>query len=249
MRTIKPFGEYPMINKIVLEIASGRGDKTRELAMQMVGGGGRLIVTDISDEHFEAIRTNLSTLDLAVDFIRTSALKLAGIRPGSVDLVVCNHALSVINAIVGQGELALHKFYEVLKPGGKLYVEEELPHYMAASSAQLIWAEKWRLLKAAQLLSGSKPTNEYQPDILEALVSWVGFKEIEISDEINNLPVAEWWPPFELRLTEYLNALDDETLQAGLSTRNKTLKTKTEQTGSMEVPYFILTALKPWRIE
>jgi hypothetical protein len=61
-----------------------------------------LIGTDISDEHFLALQKILERFDLSVDFIRTGALKLAGVRPGSIDLLVCNDALCAIYAVIGQ---------------------------------------------------------------------------------------------------------------------------------------------------
>ena len=236
-------------NKTVLEISSGRGDAIRDLADQMSGSGGKLIVTNISEENFAAIRADLTPLDLAVEFIRTSPLKLAGIRPGSIDLVVCNYALSAINAIAGQVEIALHKFYEVLKPGGTQYIEDELPFYMAASASQAIWAEKSRLLKTTQLLTTGRHANDYQPDVLEALLTQAGFEKVEVSDEIATIVTADWWADFVHQLTISLDSLNDETLQAGLFARMERLKSAAEQAGSMEVPFITLTALKPWRIE
>ena len=236
-------------NKTVLCIGCGRGDTTRELAVYMAGGGGRLIVTDISDEHFETMRADLAPLNLSVDFIRTSPLKLAGIRQSSIDLVVCNFTLSAINAVVGQGELALHKMYEVLKLGGKLYVEEELPYYMAASPTQAIWAEQWRLLKAAQLLAGMRPSNEYQPDVLEALVNQAGFEEVDVSDKLFTLSTSTWWPSFEAQVEDRLESIENETLKAGLLERKQFLLSKANEIGSIDVPYITLTAVKPWRID
>jgi len=215
----------------------------------MTGGGGRLIVTDISDEHFPALQKNLERFALTTDFVRTSALKLAGVRPGSIDLLVCNYTLSTINAIIGQGELALHKFYEVLKPAGMLYIEEELPFYMAASSAQMIWAEQWRLLKAVQLLSGNRPSNEYQPDVLDALLTSAGFEEVALSDELASLPTSEWWDLFKTRFDHYLDTIESETLRLALNESLLMLEANAHTTGSMEVPYVILTAKKPWRVE
>ena len=235
--------------KTVLEIGGGRGETTRELAARMTGGGGRLIVTDISDKHFPALQKDLERFDLAVDFIRTSALKLAGVRPGSIDLLVCNYALSTANAIVGQGELALYKFYEVLKPDGTLYIEEELPFYMAASPAQRVWAEQSQLIKATQLLSGNRPTNEYQPDVLETLITAAGFEEVDLSDELASLPTSEWWGSFKTRFDHYLDTIESETLRLALNESLLMLEANAHTTGSMEVPYVILTAKKPWRVE
>lgn len=236
-------------NKTVLCIGCGRGETTRELAAHMAGGGGRLIVTDISDEHFEACRANLKGVDLAIDYIRTSSVKLAGIRPGSIDLIVCNFMLSEINAVVGQGELTLHKMYEVLKPGGRLYLEEMLPYYMAASPAQVIWAEQWCLIKAVQILAGTRPSNEYQPDVLEVLVSQAGFEEVEITDELAIHATTDWWEAFKTKIEGLLQAIKDDSLKAALINSLQTLKENAHNIASMEVPYVVLTATKPWRVE
>ncbi len=236
-------------NKSVLVLGNRVGKAIRELAVRMSGGKGQLIVTDISNEHFDALRADLAAFHLSVEFIRTSPLKLAGIRPGSIDLVICNYALSAINAIAGQGELALHKFYEVLKPGGTLYIEEELPFYMAASASQAIWAEKSRLRKTTQLLTTGRHANDYQPDVLETLLTQAGFEKVEVSDEIATIVTADWWADFVHQLTISLDSLNDETLQAGLFARMERLKSAAEQAGSMEAPFITLTALKPWRIE
>lgn len=243
------FETLDLTNKTVLEVGSGRGETTRKLAWQMVGKGGRLIVTDISDGHFEGLRSELAPLDLRVDFIRTSGLKLAGIRLTSIDLVVCNYTLCAINAIVGQGELALRKFYEVLKPGGSLYLEEELPQYMAANPAQNMWAEKWQLIKAAQIISGARPFNEYQPDVLEDLTAACGFEEIKVSDAISTLPVSEWMDFFRSRFDNLLKDIGNETMVSALKDAADQFSIKAQQVGYMEAPYIILTAKKPWRIE
>lgn len=243
------FGTSDLTNKTVLEVGSGRGETTRELASQMAGKGGRLIVTDISDEHFEELRSELASIDLPVDFIRTSGLKLAGVRPASVDLVVCNYTLCAINAIVGQGELALRKFSEVLKPGGGLYLEEELPQYMAANPAQNVWAEKWQLIKAAQVISGARPFNEYQPDVLESLTEACGFEEIEVSDEVSTWPVLGWMDFFRSRFDHLLKGIGNKTMVGALKDAADQFSIKAQQVGYMETPYIILIAKKPWRIE
>lgn len=238
-----------LTNKTVLTISSERGDVTRELAAKMAGGGGRLIVTDISDERFPGLRKDLESFDLYVEFIRTSALNMAGIRPGSIDLVVCNFALCAINAVIGQGELALHKFYQVLKPAGMLYIEEELPFYMAASPAQTIWAQQSRLLKAAQMLTGNRSSNEYQPDVLEALVTVTGFVEADVADELMDIPTSEWWEPFQIRFERVVDAIESQALKEALQSNLQKLKENAFSIGRMEIPYVILTAKKPWRIE
>ena len=103
--------------------------------------------------------------------------------------------------------------------------------------------------KTAQLLTTGRHANEWQPDVVEALLTQAGFEEVEASDEIATVVTANWWPDFVHQLTISLDSLNDESLQAGLFARTERLRSAAEQAGSMEVPFITLTALKPWRIE
>lgn len=238
-----------LTNLTVLEIHSGKGENTRQLAGVMAGHGGRLMVNDISDEHFPAIQADLSSFDLDVSFVRSSAVKLAGIRLSSIDLVICSFTLNEINAIAGQGELALHKFYEVLKPGGQIYLEEELPCSMAASPSQAIWASGRQWMKAAQALSANRQANEFQPDVLESLVSMVGFEDVTVSDEIKTETARDWWEGLNTRMEPYKKQIPSEVIRNELDQSMQALKEKADADKQMDIPFVIITARKPWRFE
>lgn len=97
-------------DNIVLEAGSGGGGTTRKLAELLSGQpGAQLIIPDI------------------IEFMHTAAHDLPGIPCNSVDYLVCNHTLGAVISQVGLVVLALSRFWEVLKSGGKLFAEEERP--------------------------------------------------------------------------------------------------------------------------
>ena len=108
-----------LADKVVLEIGSGRGGTTRELVAALSGQpGARLIITDISDAHFERLTETFRDSQLDIAFVRTDACELTGIDEGSIDYVVCNYTLCAINSRPGRAALALQRFWRVLRPGG-----------------------------------------------------------------------------------------------------------------------------------
>ena len=236
--------------KTILEVGSGRGDTSRELVKHLAGQpGARLNLTDISDAHFAALAQEFADAGVQTEFIRTSALKLAGIKSASIDLLVCSFTLCAVNAISGQGTLALQRFYEVLKPGGELFIREELPIYMAANPAQQIWQEKWAILRALQLLTGNKPWQEYQPDVLQALVEIIGFKDVDYEDQLSVHTNPNTLDFFSRRAEMLLAELHPAEFSDAFQTRISSLHAAFKQVGMMEVPWYELRALKPWRIE
>lgn len=146
--------QMDLAGKTVLEVGSGRGDTTRVLVdLLSKFPGANLIAADFSAAHFPALQEEFAGRVLPVRFICTSALDLDGINAGSIDVLVCNYTLCAVNSRSGQATLALRRFWEALKPGGWLFIEEEFPLGQASSPTQAVWAEKWRILKAALILT------------------------------------------------------------------------------------------------
>jgi ubiquinone/menaquinone biosynthesis C-methylase UbiE len=231
-----------LAGKLVLEVGSGRGDTTRRLVDMLSGvPDAKLIVTDISDRFFPRLSGEFEAKGVPVQFICTSAQELQGVGDGSVDHLVCSYTLCAINAQSGMVVLALRRFWEVLKAGGRLWLEEEYPVDHPVNPAQSVWAEKWRLLKAAQLLSGQLPFNEISPQVLEELCRLVGFEVIQSTAH------TEFYPPealdfFQQRLDALLAELPDENIRFGFMEQARELHRRAVQVGGMEIPYYRLNA-------
>jgi ubiquinone/menaquinone biosynthesis C-methylase UbiE len=234
-----------LTNKLILEVGSGRGDTTRKLVDLLEGKpDAQLIVTDISDTFFQKLRNEFQTRNVPIQFICTGAHELQGILHHSVDFLICNYTLCAVNSQAGLIALALKRFWEVLKPAGKLFVEEEFPISKQDSPMQKIWAEKWRILKSAMILAGKSPYNEIAPETLEGLCHLAGFEKVEWTEhteEYHNVDVLDF---FQKRLYALLEEIPARSLRVGFAESAMNLRRKAAQTGGMEIPYYRLVAQK-----
>lgn len=234
-----------LANKVVLEVGSGRGDTTRKLVDLIAGQhGSQLIATDISDRFFQELQTEFEDRDIQIRFICTSAQELNGVPNNSVDYLVCNYTLCAVNAQDGLAMLALRRFWEVLKNGGRLFVEEEFPIDRQATPVQEIWAGKWRILKSAMILAGKLPFNEVSPDILCGLCRLAGFEDVCWTAHTVTYTLPGALDFFHSRLDSLLKHLPNESLQTGFADMAKALRTQAIEVGGMEVPYYRLNARK-----
>lgn len=235
-----------LADKVILEVGSGRGDTTRQLvALLTAHPGARLIVTDISDYFFPRLREEFKDSGVPVEFRCTAAQDLSGIADGSVDHLVCHYTLCGVNAHAGMATVALQRFQAVLKPGGRLWVEEEFPIAKPRNPAQEVWAEKWCILKSALILAGRLPYIEIAPENLTVLCRLAGFTDIRWSAHTEFYPDPGALDFFQQRLDALLTELEDENICAGFLTLAQKLHLKAAQVGGMEVPYYKLTACKP----
>lgn len=236
-----------LAGKIVLEVGSGRGDTTRMLVELLSRQPGvQLIATDISDTFFQTLGEAFQAKGMQVKFVCTRAEELLGILNNSIDFIVCNYTLCAVNSAAGLATLALRRFWEVLKPGGKLFVEEEFPINRRDTSTQEIWAEKWQILKSAMILAGMFPYNEIEPITLERLCRLAGFEEVRWTAHSENYHDTKVLDFFRKRLDTLLPQLANESLRAGFSEMAMELHNRASQSqsGVMEVPFYRLIAQK-----
>lgn len=123
-------------------------------------------------------------------------------------------------------------------------MEEEFPLNAASTPAQEIWAEKWRILKSALILAGKFPYNEIHPETLQGLCRLAGFEDVrwtQHTETYRGLHVLDF---FQKRLNFLLPQIPDENIQTGLIRMAEALREKAERVGSMEVPFYKLSARK-----
>lgn len=234
-----------LAGKVVLEVGSGRGGTTQKLVDLLSGQfGATLIVTDISDAYFPQLREAFQERDVQAQFICTDASDLNGVEDNSVDYLVCAYALCAINTQAGLATLALQRFLEVLKSGGRLLIEEEFPIDTVDTPIQEVWAEKWRILKSATILTGRFPYTEFSPSTLAALCRLVGFEEIEWMAETERYQGVAALDFFQRRLERLLPQLPNDNLRTGFRQWAMELREKAVQVGGMEIPFYRLTARK-----
>jgi ubiquinone/menaquinone biosynthesis C-methylase UbiE len=234
-------------NKTVLEIGSGRGDTTHALvAMLARFPHTRLIITDVSSQFFPELQHKLEPAPVELSFVCTDACQLAEIDLASVDLVVCNYTLCAINAEPGKAALALRRFWEVLRPGGWVSIEEEFPIQSANTPQQEVWAEKWRILKAAAILTGGIPYSEFYPQTLANLCRLAGFATVTWEEDLAKYQGDDVLSFFQKRLSRLLPDLPNPALQTGFESWANALQARAQQLGGMEAPIYRLVAQKPW---
>ncbi|MFC1772588.1 class I SAM-dependent methyltransferase [Pseudomonadota bacterium] len=235
----------PLAGKTVLEVGSGLGRTTRNLASGLSDHPGtNLIVTDVTDRYFDQIRNSLGPADIKPQFIQTDACDLAGIEPESIDYIVCNFALCEINSDIGRGTLALAKFLLVLKPGGKLFVEEEMPISEANSAAQNTWSLIWRVLKSAQTLTQHKTaTNEYHPVVLSEICKIVGFTDVKWEASSRTHPLAWLEPRIDL-LASHMHGFPSPQIKQMFVHLANDVKNRAKEAGKIEIPIYKLSAVK-----
>jgi len=242
----KQIEDEDLSDKIILEVGCGLGRTTRNLASLLSNAAGsQLIVTDVTDKHFDQVKCSLGMTKIEARFIQTDACELAGVAEESVDYVVCNFALCEINSDIGRGTMALARFLSVLKPGGKLFVEEEFPISEASGPAQQSWSLIWRVLKSAFILIKQKPpTNEYHPKVLARICEITGFTDIkwEASIRVNDLS----WLDIRLKIIESIMP-DFPSPQLGKMFAHlaNDILNRARKIGTVEIPIYSLSARKP----
>jgi SAM-dependent methyltransferase len=245
MDPIYDISSRDLSGKTILEVGSGRGETTRELVDLLAGKPGtRLIATDLSDGHFARLAGEFAESEVQIDFIRTEAQSLIGVPDGSVDYLVCNYTLCAVEARAGAALQALVRFHEVLRTGGEIFIEEEFPIDAAVTPAQKVWAEKWRILKAAILITGGTPFHEFAPEGLAELVRRVGFVNIQWAADTSFLPEPHSLQFFHARLEDLMAAFPSPRLQEGFAAEAAALSEMAARAGGMEMPYYHLTAYK-----
>jgi ubiquinone/menaquinone biosynthesis C-methylase UbiE len=198
-----------LTGKIVLEIGSGQGNTTRMLVDLLSSFTNTvLIASDLSDRFFSDLAQEFQARQVEIRFLQSNAAELNEIASSSIDYIVCNYTLCAVEAHSGLAAIALHRFYEVLREGGSLYIEEEFPIDRTSTYQQGIWAEKWRILKAAQLAAGLFPYREIDPQVLSDLCRLAGFDEVEWEEQFTQKATSAGGmtvPYYCLRATRHKN--------------------------------------------
>lgn len=232
-------------NKTILEIGTGRGGTTRELVLLLSKFENcRLITTDIVDDHFSELKDEFKDCNVNIDFIKTNACCLEGIKEESIDYLVCNYTLCAINSNPSCEVLALNKFKSVLKTGGELHIEEEFPINHIENEMQEIWSKKWKVLKSCTSLLGEGVYNEMDPEVLKNILIILGFKNIKYKNSVSKFSGENCLDFFNLRLNKYLKRFENKTYVKAMEDITAILNESVKKSQGMEIPSYYISAVK-----
>lgn len=110
-------------SSVVLDVGCGDG-LLGFGALPLVGGSGRVVFSDISDELLERCRQIATDLDALgqCGFLSASAESLDGVEDASVDVVMTRSVLIYVT----DKAAAFSSFHRVLKPGGRISLFEPI---------------------------------------------------------------------------------------------------------------------------
>lgn len=122
--------------EVVLDVGCGDG-LIGFGAIPLVGEGGRVLFTDISDQLLERCRQIASELDVAerCRFLSTPAETLDGVDDLSVDVVTTRSVLIYVD----DKESAFAAFWRVLKPGGRVSLFEPINRRFLALNRETLF--------------------------------------------------------------------------------------------------------------
>ncbi len=239
--------EIDLRGKKILEIGTGNGGTTLEiLELMHKYPNSTLITTDITDiyTNFSEFMKDYPTLISRVQFIQSDATILEGIEKNSIDIIICNYTLCAINSHSGKAVIALKKFFDTLKSGGILLIEEEYPIFSPENQYQKLWANKWKIIKIALISSLNRAYNEIDPQILNEMLKMIGFREIEIEKGFNIQHKTELIPLFHSQLSNIIQNIKNNNLKKEISKMSKKLIKEIEYYESIEIPNFLIFAVK-----
>lgn len=238
------FGEC-LDGKTILEVGTGRGGTTKDLiSLLSKFKNCHLITTDIADDHFKELSKDFKNCKVDINFIKTDACCLEGIKDESIDYIICNYTLCAINSMPGCEVLALNKFKSVLKKDGLLYIQEEFPVNHIENQMQEIWSKKWKILKSCTSLLGGGTYNEIEPEVLKSILVILGFNNVKYKSEVYQIFGEDCLEFFKLRLNRFIRQFENRTYAKALKEMSTSIQKKATKAGGMEIPFYRITAQK-----
>lgn len=232
-------------DKIILEVACGRGGTTEILAEEMSGHeNGLLIVTDIDDRSFETIQEKISKFNVKTKYFKTDACSIEGIDEGSVDIIVCRFGLCSINSECGGAVKAVMKFSKLLKEGGQLIISDEPPILETENDAQEVWRDKWKILRLCNFHLNKENFKEISDKMWCDILDGIGFEIESVEKGKEFYPGRNALGFFEKRLAFILNEISDEKFIDYVKEQKRKLYKKNGAAGGMEIPSFTIKAKK-----
>jgi arsenite methyltransferase len=175
-------------------------------ALEQLGSSGRVIFSDISQDLLDHCRT-AAAAEGALDrcsFVQGSADSLDGVPSTSVDVVTTRSVLIYVK----DKAAALHEFYRVLKPGGRISLAEPINALMGVNDPTRFsgydirpvaaLARKVRSLYESIQPPGTDPMVDFDERDLLSYTEQAGFPviDLDLHVEVKNAKLPVPWARF-----------------------------------------------------
>ncbi len=165
-------------------------------ALELVGEGGRVIFSDISQDlldHSRSLAREMGVLDRC-EFVRAPADDLCALEDASVDAVTTRSVLIYVK----DKRRAFGEFHRVLKPGGRLSIFEPINNFAYPEPSHLFGgydvtpvvdlADKVKTVYAERQPPDESPMLDFDERDLLDLAAQSGFAEVHLSYEAGIFP-------------------------------------------------------------
>ncbi|MCC5909596.1 MAG: class I SAM-dependent methyltransferase [Clostridiaceae bacterium] len=243
------WNEVNLDGKIVLEGGTSWGNTTSIIARKVRENGWktRLFSVDIDDSHFKEIEERLKDDFEELALIKGDLSNLDFMDSESVDAIICNYTLSSVNQFPLRAVKAVKEFYRVLKPGGKLLINEEMPIWSVNVGDYEYWSKRLRIIKSINTLKAMAHFNEIHPQDLKEVLETAGFMEVEsreFKEKINSEMAIKFLDKRKQSLIKGRNDLHNEKLIQGYTELTEELLKKFEESEEYFLPAYIMRAIK-----
>ncbi|MGH2572072.1 MAG: methyltransferase domain-containing protein [Actinomycetota bacterium] len=183
---------------VLLDVGAGDGLISFG-ALQRVGPGGKVILSDISKDLLDVSRSLARDMGVEdrCEFVLAPAESLTGISDGSVDVVTTRSVLIYVE----DKRLAMREFRRVLKPGGRFSIFEPINSYFPSSPNLFLnydvtpiadLAQKVRAVYERAQPRGTDPMMNFDERDLLKFIQEAGFDEIQLDLHVEIVSGA-WW--------------------------------------------------------
>jgi SAM-dependent methyltransferase len=228
----------PQPGEWVLDIAAGTGE-TGLLVAELVRPGGRVLITDFSEEMVSAARQRAEQVEATNAEVRLLDAESMAIDAAQFDLAICRWGFM----LMADPETALRETRRVLKPGGRLVLAAWSRGDENPFASLITRAVEEAGAEVAVDPPGSPGMFAFgEPGRIEELLDAAGFLEHRVERlefTVHYRSIAEWVAisrDLGSRIADVLETLDDEQAERFEEVLERETAAWRQEDGSLRIP-------------
>ncbi|MBU4485698.1 MAG: class I SAM-dependent methyltransferase [Candidatus Delongbacteria bacterium] len=238
-------------NKIIFDCAIGAGESTYywAKAIHEQGGSSKIIGFDnnLSGEDRNIIHENLKDFSQYVEVKNGDISDLNDYKNNSVDYINCDDTVVFLANTVGLLEKSIKEFHRLLKPGGKIVINSEIPVSWNSEVYIQNQYRRWNFAKAILAFKGEIWSIEPSCEEIKKIVIDNGFviekeKMFQPFKQHNPTPCINEW--YEIMRDEINLLKIGEKLKIALLVEASVIRNNVLEKGMACPAYFAIHCMK-----